>query len=148
MEVNERSLVPQLRDYSIARMGQRGEIYEAGPSGDHRLDALMLATYAYGQEHDDFLRYNFNLAPQTSDNHLRPTTVNSRIHTVAPAPNGYSKTAGGILVNDFGNWTGKGDPPDVFPGDAPKPGGGILPTKPGGTGRNSGGFTQRGDRGL
>jgi len=144
LEDNEKALVPQMRDYNIARYGQQGEVYEAGPSGDHRLDAFMLAIYAYGKEHDQFLRYNFDLQPQLAHDTLTPAVANNRILTPADeAPVGFYRTKEGILVRDYGNWVRPGEPPDDFD---EKPTGGLLPTFR--HARRSSRFSKKGSRSL
>jgi len=144
VEDNERALVPQMRDYNIARYGQQGEIYEPGPSGDHRLDAFMLALYAYGKEHDQFLRYNFNLQPQLAGDHITPAIAHNRLITREHnAPMGFRYTKNGILVRDYGNWPGRGEPPDNFDEDS---GVGLLPSF--GHQPRSSRFSKRGSRGL
>ncbi|MGD9697441.1 hypothetical protein [Acinetobacter sp.] len=143
LEDAEKGLVAQMREYSIARMGQRGEVYEAGPSGDHRLDAFMLAVYAYGMEHDDFLHYNFDVTPRSVDDHLTPVLSKSRLHTPAAAANKVTHTADGMTISDYGNWAGKGEPPDIFP-DEEYQSGGLVPRFQHAS-RNSGN-TRRGSR--
>lgn len=51
----DEELIKQLAGYSIARVAQNGQkIFEAGPSGDHDLDAFMLSVLAFEIELSQF----------------------------------------------------------------------------------------------
>ena len=53
-------LFKQLHGYNIARIGSTGApVYEAGPSGDHDLDAFMLALLAFEVEMGEYTKQHF-----------------------------------------------------------------------------------------
>jgi len=147
VEDYDHGLVAQLRQYNVARRGKRGDVYEAGPAGDHKLDALMLALYAYYQEHDNFLHYDFNIKnTSASDNALRHRVSSTRINTMGAAPAGYKYSNGGILVHDYGDYAKPGEPPDEFE-DELKDKSNISMTRRGHSNRTAS-MTRRGDRNL
>jgi len=142
VEDQERGLVHQMRDYNIKRIGTKGAIYEAGSSGDHTLDATMLAAYAYGKEHAEFLKFDFVTKPQETTNTILPQIISNRfMGQQQQSVPGYTMNAQGILVRDIGNWSGKGEPPDAD--DRPT---GIAPSVP--HTRRADRLTRRGSRAL
>lgn len=62
-------LLKQLHGYNIAKINASGmPIYEAGPAGDHDLDAFMIALVAFEIELGEYTKQNFNPAITFSGN--------------------------------------------------------------------------------
>lgn len=59
----DETLIKQLTGYSIAKISATGQpVYEAGPSGDHDLDAFMLSVLAFEIELSQFTNRKYNSA--------------------------------------------------------------------------------------
>jgi len=115
VENDERKLVGQMRQYQIERIGATGEIY--GTSGvDHKLDAMLLSLYGYGQLNEEFQNWMPGSTARTAPSILQPAIVSAKLlrqHRQMQQHQQVQHTTGpdGRQVHDWGNHPG-GDPPE------------------------------------
>jgi len=115
VELDEMNLIGQMRGYVVAKYGKHGEVYESTVRDglDHRLDAFMLAVYAYTMNTSEFFKRDSDLAMEVAEG-LEPVSYiipgwRSRFKEQI-APTVRYEAAG--IVYDHGNFGGVGEPPE------------------------------------
>lgn len=113
VELESNRLIGQMRDYSVIRTTDKGEVYSRG--NDHTLDAWLLASHAFLVNHDEFITWNFatNVAVAGDQGLVVPYAIAKRGLTPergSPSPN--ISTRDGMTVRDWGLYPKQGDPPE------------------------------------
>jgi len=122
VEDEEKRLIGQMRSYIVERIGKTGEIYSSTIGIDHRLDALLLASHAFMINNSVFHKKNAEFAMEEVGDPLavamtpgwRSNLEKSNVHQPKVG------NLNGMTTRDYGDYTGRGEPPEVEWEDNPR----------------------------
>jgi len=112
VELEQNRLIGQMRDYSVLRTTDKGEVFSTG--NDHTLDGWMLANHAFLINHDKFLAWDYSIEAEV----IKSPILSAHGHARALSPSKPSiqlptvTSINGITVRDHGLYPKQGEPPE------------------------------------